>query len=127
VIARLAEWARRTRRELVAVHLAIRDPRTPRHAKVLGAVVVAYAFSPIDLIPDFVPILGYLDDIIIVPVGIWLTLRLIPFEVMADARSRAAEQLQQRKPVSWVGAVFIVALWVGLSLVAASWLWSLAR
>ncbi len=115
MIAKLAEWARHIKRELVAVYLAVRDPRTPWHAKVLGALVVAYAFSPIDLIPDFVPVLGYLDDVIIVPVGIWLTLRLIPAAVIADARSHVDEQLQQRKPVSWVGAAVVVAIWVGLA------------
>ena len=122
VIERIKGWARRLKRELVAVYLAVRDPRTPWFAKVAGAMVIAYAFSPIDLIPDFIPVLGYLDDAIIVPVGIWLVLRLIPAEVMEDARAQAEEQLRQPKPVSWAGATLVVVVWVAIAVLAARWL-----
>lgn len=115
MIRRLTAWAKRLKVELTAVYLAVRDPRTPWYARALGAAVVAYAFSPIDLIPDFVPVLGYLDDALIVPAGIWLVLRLIPADVMVDARARAEEQLRKPKPVSWVGAAFIGAIWLGLA------------
>lgn len=121
VIERLTAWARRIKRDLVAVYLTVRDPRTPWLAKVVGAMVIAYAFSPIDLIPDFIPVLGYLDDAIIVPVGIWLVLRLIPVEVMEDARARADDQLRQPKPVSWAGAT-VVVVWVAIAVLASRWL-----
>jgi uncharacterized membrane protein YkvA (DUF1232 family) len=115
MIRRRGAWAKRLKVELTAVYLAVRDPRTPWYARALGAAVVTYAFSPIDLIPDFIPVLGYLDDVLVVPAGIWLVLRLIPAEVMVDARSRAEEQLRRPKPVSWVGAAFIGAIWLGLA------------
>ena len=121
MMAKLIAWAKRLKQELVAVYLAIRDPRTPWFARVLGAAVVAYAFSPIDLIPDFIPVLGYLDDAIIVPIGIWLVIRLIPAEVMAEARSRADEQLRQPRPVSWVGGASVVVIWAVLA-AATVWL-----
>ena len=74
--------------ELVALRLAIGDPRTPWYARAMGAIVVAYALSPIDLIPDFVPVLGYLDDVVLLPLGVWLTVRLIPTEILAECRDR---------------------------------------
>lgn len=115
----LIAWARSLRREVVAVYLAIRDPRTPWYARWLGLAVVAYAFSPIDLVPDFVPVLGYLDDLLLVPVGIWLVVRLIPDEVLRDARARVDEQLQRPKPVSWGGAAVVVLGWLVAAVVVA--------
>ena len=88
---RAKNWARTVRRDTVSLYLAARDERTPWYAKALAAVVVGYAVSPIDLIPDFVPVIGYLDDILLVPLGLWLVRRLIPAEVMEDCRSRAVE------------------------------------
>ena len=122
MIARLKAWARRLKVSLIVLYLAVSDPRTPWYARVLGAAVVAYAFSPIDLIPDFIPVLGYLDDLVIVPAGIWLVLRLIPVEVMHDARARVEEQLRKPKPVSWTGAALIALVWVTLA-AAAAWVW----
>lgn len=90
--------------------IAARDPRTPWPARILAAVVVAYALSPIDLIPDFIPVLGYLDDLFLVPLGIWLVLRLIPGEVMADARRQAADM--ERPGKSLWGLALVVALWL---------------
>ena len=106
------------RRETVAVGLAIRDPRTPTLARVVGALVVAYAASPIDLIPDFVPVLGLLDDLLIVPGGLWLTVLLIPDEVLEDARARADVELQ--KPRSLAAGLFVVAVWVGVLMLAVA-------
>lgn len=110
-------WARRVKRDLFALYLAYRDPRTPWYARVVAACVVAYAFSPIDLIPDPIPVLGYLDDLILVPFGIMLAVRLIPPDVMAACRAAAATRLQSGKPVSWVAAVSIVCIW----LLVATW------
>lgn len=104
--------ARTLKREVYALWLAWRDPRTPWLARVVAACVAAYAFSPIDLIPDFIPILGYLDDLILVPLGVMLALRLIPPEVMADCRARADEVLASGKPVSRAAAAVIVAIWL---------------
>jgi uncharacterized membrane protein YkvA (DUF1232 family) len=109
---RLRERARALKRELGALLLAWRDPRTPWYARIAALGVVAYAFSPLDLIPDPIPVLGYLDDLILVPLGIWLVLRLIPAEVMSDARRRidAGEAVDLAHPR--VAAAVIVALWI---------------
>lgn len=105
----LKAWARRIKRNVVALWLAARDPRVPMAAKVVAAIVAAYALSPIDLIPDFIPILGYLDDVILVPLGIALAVRMIPAPLMEDLRERAS---LVDKPRSTVGLIAIVALWV---------------
>ena len=109
---RLREWAASLKREIRALWFAIRDPETPWYARAIGAVVVAYAISPIDLIPDFIPILGYLDDLILLPLGLALLRRLIPEPVMARARAKAAEKLADKRLVSWGAAAFIVSLWL---------------
>jgi uncharacterized membrane protein YkvA (DUF1232 family) len=85
---RLKQQAARLRRELRAIGLACRDPRTPWYARVLAGCVIAYAVSPIDLIPDFIPVLGYVDDLLIVPFGLWLAMKMIPIDVLADCRER---------------------------------------
>jgi len=115
----LREWARSIKREIHAVYLATRDPRVPWYAKALGICVTAYALSPIDLIPDFIPILGYLDDLIIVPLGVWLVVMMIPANVMTEYRVIAATAAE--RPVSKVSAVAIVTLWVILA-AAIAWL-----
>ena len=112
-------WARRIKRDLFALYLAYRDPRTPWYARIVAACVVAYAFSPIDLIPDPIPILGYLDDLILVPLGILLAIRLIPAEVMAECRLEAQARMQGDKPVNWIAAGVIVAIW--LLLLIGAW------
>jgi uncharacterized membrane protein YkvA (DUF1232 family) len=116
MLERARAWAAAMRRETVAVYLAIRDPRTPWIAKLVGGLVVAYAASPVDLIPDFVPVLGILDDLLIVPAGLWLTVRLIPHEILEQARARADVELQ--RPKSLVAGFFVVAVWVGAVLLA---------
>lgn len=110
MIKRMKQWARRIKQDVVAIWLAARDPRTPRMAKVLALLVAAYAVSPIDLIPDFVPVLGYLDDLIIVPLGILLVVRLIPADLMAEFRRAAADM--SNRPVSRTAAAVFVAIWV---------------
>jgi len=106
---RLNDWAKGLKRDVVALWLAARDPRVPWYAKLLAAIVAAYALSPLDLIPDFIPILGYLDDLLIVPVGIWATVKLIPKPLMAELRLKAMEQ---REPTSKVGMAIVIFLWL---------------
>lgn len=115
---RLRAWARGLKRDVMALWLALRDPRVPWLAKALAALVVGYALSPIDLIPDFIPVLGLLDDLILLPLGILLVIRLIPPALMAELRGAAAARLDQPRPRSLVAALVIVALW----LLLAAWL-----
>lgn len=105
--------ARQLKAEIFALYWALRDPRTPWYAKALGTLVVAYAFSPLDLIPDFVPVLGYVDDLLLLPLGLWLTLRLIPPAVIAESRARAQTESGGRRPTHWAAAAVIVLIWVG--------------
>jgi uncharacterized membrane protein YkvA (DUF1232 family) len=120
---RLHEWARRLKGELAALWFCSRHPRTPFIAKALIAALVAYAFSPIDLIPDFIPVLGYLDDLILLPIGIWLVLKLVPQDVLAECRQQAARWLEEKKPGprSYLGAAFIVSLWLAALWLAWRW------
>jgi uncharacterized membrane protein YkvA (DUF1232 family) len=110
-----------------ALYLAYRDPRLPWQARVLAILVLAYALSPIDLIPDFIPVLGYLDDLVLVPLGIWAVLRLIPPDVMAEARARAAQALDERAPTWRAGAFIVGALWLALLSIAALVAWRALR
>ena len=119
---RLKTWARGLKREVHAVYLAARDPRVPWYAKALAIAVAAYATSPIDLIPDFIPVLGYLDDLIIVPLGLALAIRLIPPEVMAEHRLSAAAA--EGRPVSKSAAVIIILIWAAAILLSA---WAIRR
>lgn len=114
----LRDWARRLARDAVALWIAARDPRTPWRAKLAAAAVAAYALSPIDLIPDFIPVLGYLDDLLIVPLGVWLAVRLIPPELMATFREAAARRAD--RPRSAAGAAAVIALWM-LAAALAAW------
>lgn len=114
-------WKQRVRQlktETYALYLAYKDPRVPWYARLFAALVVGYAFSPIDLIPDFIPILGYLDDLILVPLGILLALRMIPAAVMAESREKAREVMAQGKPVNRAAAAIIVAVWLLLAALA---------
>lgn len=115
----LRTWARRLKHDIVALWIAARDPRVPWYAKALAAAVAAYALSPIDLIPDFVPVLGYLDDLLLVPAGIWLVVKLIPTPLMAEFREMAARRAD--KPASRAGAVFVVLLWMAGLVLAYLW------
>jgi uncharacterized membrane protein YkvA (DUF1232 family) len=119
MIEQARQWARVVKRDAHATYLAARDPRVPWYAKALALCVAGYALSPIDLIPDFVPVLGYLDDVIIVPLGILAVVKLIPPEIMAEHRSLAAAA--QDRPVSRTAAIVIAVLWVACTALAA-WL-----
>jgi uncharacterized membrane protein YkvA (DUF1232 family) len=118
----IGQWKRRARQlkvETYALYLAYRDPRVPWYAKLFVAGVVGYAFSPLDLIPDFVPVLGYLDDLVIVPLGVALALKMIPGTVLDECRERAQEILSQGKPTNWAAAGVIVVIWLlAIALVA---------
>jgi uncharacterized membrane protein YkvA (DUF1232 family) len=114
MLERLRSRARALKSELAALYLAFRDPRTPWLARGVALLTLAYALSPIDLIPDFVPVLGYLDDLIIVPAGIALAIKLIPSQVMAEARHAASASSSQARPLGWVGAAFILLIWLTL-------------
>lgn len=117
--SKLKDWTRTIKRDAHAIYLAARDPRTPWYAKALAICVAGYALSPIDLIPDFIPVLGYLDDLIIVPLGILAVVKMIPPEVMAESRVAAA--LAAERPVSRIAAVIIAFIWAA-SIVLTAWL-----
>jgi uncharacterized membrane protein YkvA (DUF1232 family) len=106
--------ARKLKREVYALYLVSKDRRVPWYARVVAVAVVAYAFSPIDLIPDPIPVLGYLDDLILIPLGIALVIKLIPAEVMQDCREKAALTMQAGKPKNWVAGGIIILIWVSL-------------
>ncbi len=108
------------KKELSAIHIAYLDPRTPWYARVAAILVIAYALSPIDLIPDFIPVLGYLDDLIIVPLGIFVAIKLIPAEIMASAREKAASSTQSLPSQNRWGILIIIFLWIA-GLVFAGW------
>lgn len=110
LVGRFGAWAQRIKREVAAIVLAARHPRTPWYAKLLLAIIVSYALSPIDLIPDFIPVLGYLDDLVIVPAGIALAVRLIPPDVLDECRLRT--ELSSQLPHSVIGAVIVICLWL---------------
>lgn len=119
----LKTWAKRIKRDGVTLWFAGKNPRTPWYAKALGVFVVTYALSPIDLIPDFIPVLGYVDDVLLLPVLIWLTIRLLPPEVLAECRSQADEWMRTKgsKPSSRAGALLVAVLWLAVG--AAVWFW----
>lgn len=126
LLSSLKQWAYHLKTETYALYLAARDPATPWYAKFLAAVVAAYAFSPIDLIPDFIPVLGYLDDLILLPLGIMLAIRLVPSPVMTKCRERAACELRNR-PVSRRAGVVIVAIWGVLTATGIVWVYRACR
>ena len=116
---KLRLWARAVKRDIHALYLACRDPRVPWYVKALAIVVASYAISPIDLIPDFIPVLGYVDDVILLPLGIFLVVKLIPPDIIAEHRKSAAAAT--KRPVSKTAAAFIVALWL-ISFALATWI-----
>ena len=118
----LKKWAANMRRDAHALYLASRDPRVPWYGKLLAAAVAAYALSPIDLIPDFIPVLGYLDDLVIVPLGVLLVVSLIPDEIMAEHRTTAATALS--RPFSRAATAAIVVIWIALTVAAGWWVFA---
>lgn len=121
--ANLKAWAKRVKRDGVTLWFAGKNPQTPWYAKALGVFVVAYALSPIDLIPDFIPVLGYVDDVLLLPALIWLAIKLLPPDVLASCRSQADEWMQTKgsRPSSRAGAALIVVMWIAIG--AGAWLW----
>ncbi len=119
MISSLLQWAKQLKREAVTLWFCYRHPQTPLIAKILSIGIVAYAFSPIDLIPDFIPVLGLLDEVILLPIAIWFTLKFIPAPILDECRGKAAQWLAEKhgKPRNWFGAAFIIALWI-----LAAWL-----
>jgi uncharacterized membrane protein YkvA (DUF1232 family) len=120
-LRRISEWARAVKRDVLVVYLVARDPRMPWLVKMLATAVAAYAFSPIDLIPDFIPLVGYLDDLVIVPLGILAVIKFVSAEVLAELRKEAARRLVAR-PQSWAGAAAIILLWLVLLALMVRWL-----
>lgn len=118
MIERWKQRARELKTETYAIYLAYKDPRTPWYARLFAACVVGYAFSPIDLIPDPIPVLGYLDDLVLVPLGIAIALKMIPPPVLAECREKAREAMDQGKPTNWTAAAVIVAIWLFLTALA---------
>ncbi len=117
-LGRLKSWARRLKAEIHALYLAYRDPRVPVHARIFAAIVVGYAFSPIDLIPDPIPILGYLDDLILIPLGVALAIRMIPGPVLDECREEARRAADEGRPINRMAAVVVVAVWLSLAALA---------
>ncbi len=115
-IESLKRWAHSIKRDVVAVYFAARDPRTPMALRIFALIVAAYALSPIDLIPDFIPVLGYLDDVLLVPICLWAVLRWLPPVVLVEARQKAATAIA--RPRSNMGAAAVIAIWLGLGIVA---------
>ena len=108
------EWVDRLKHDTVALWFACRDRRTPYGVRILGFLIVAYALSPIDLIPDFIPIIGYLDELILIPIGLWVLLRLVPEQVLSDCRGKADEWFASgsTKPRSSLGAAVVILIWI---------------
>ena len=115
MLLQIKGWARRLKRDSHAVYLAARDPRVPWHVKLLALAVAGYALSPIDLIPDFIPVVGYLDDLVIVPLGVWLVLTLVPSDIMVECRAKA--NAAASRPISRGGMAAIILLWMAGALV----------
>lgn len=115
-------WANRLKREVRVLHIAYRDPRTPWYARLLAVCLVAYAVSPFDLVPDFIPVLGYLDDLLLLPLGIALAVRLIPPAVLADARRTAHAAAPRPNRLGWLAASFVIVLWCAAVLSIVAWL-----
>jgi len=121
----MLDWkqqVRKLKKETYVIYLACKDSRVPWYTRALAAIIVAYALSPIDLIPDVIPIIGYLDDLILVPLGIILVLRMIPPVVLTQCRLQAETAMEQDKPTSWIAAVVVVAIWLLLGFLAVIWL-----
>lgn len=121
-MSRIGRWAHRARIDAHAVWLAARDPRTPVPARLFGAAIAAYALSPIDLIPDFVPLLGLLDDLVLLPLGVWLFVRMVPPALFAEHRALA--EAASERPVSRGGATAIILVWLAAAALIAAYMWS---
>jgi uncharacterized membrane protein YkvA (DUF1232 family) len=127
-VKKIERWKQRTKElkaDTYALYLAAKDPRVPWYAKLLSALVVAYALSPIDLIPDFIPVLGYLDDLVLIPLGIALVIKLIPPSVLDECKEKARRRIDQAKSKTWVAVAFIIVIWVLLAAFLSRFLFKL--
>jgi uncharacterized membrane protein YkvA (DUF1232 family) len=115
------QWARQLKKETYAIYIACKDPRVPWYVRVFAGFVVGYALSPIDLIPDVIPVLGYLDDLILVPLGILLVVKMIPSDVLVECREKAEAAMGQGKPTSRSAAIVIIGIWLVLGILAVIW------
>lgn len=127
LLNRLKTMAKKLKINLMVMYFAYRDPRVPLIAKVFAICVVAYAFSPVDLIPDFIPVLGYLDDLILVPLGVYIALRLFPKEVLEEYRTKAEEHRKLGRPKNWVTGTLIIAVWIALAVWCGWYLFGLLK
>jgi len=125
VLQQIKSKARLLKREAFVLYFAYKDQRVAWYAKLFAICVVAYAFSPIDLIPDFIPVLGYLDDIILVPLGVWIALKLIPDEVVKNCRAKAKELLSKGKPKNWFMGILFICVWVAFGIWITWYLYNL--
>jgi uncharacterized membrane protein YkvA (DUF1232 family) len=123
LLNRFKNWVKKIKTEVIALYVATKDPRTPWFAKLFAVMVVAYFFSPIDLIPDFIPVLGYLDDLILVPLGIAIALKMIPDNVLEDSRIKAQAKISEGKPVSRIAAMIIILIWLSIAVIGSLWLY----
>ena len=119
----LKKWAEQLRRDILTLSIAMRDERTPLWLRLFGFLIIAYALSPIDLMPDFIPFIGFLDELILLPVGLWILIKFLPAEVLANARMQAGIRIANGKkyPCSMAGAIIVIAIWM----MVIWWLWSL--
>lgn len=124
ILNELKQRARQLKTETLALYFAARHPSTPWYAKVLVAVIVAYALSPIDLIPDFIPILGYLDDLILIPMGIYLAIKIIPTPVLQQCRAQAQQKMAEGKPVNYIAGAIIILIWITIVAAVLFWIYN---
>jgi len=117
--------SKKLKTEVYALYLASKHPRTPWYAKVLAGLIMGYALSPIDLIPDFIPVVGYLDDLIVIPLGIALLMKIIPRDILEECKAKAEAELSKRKPKSWVAAIIIVLIWLLVIYLILTLIWPL--
>ncbi|WP_234293300.1 YkvA family protein [Fictibacillus sp. FJAT-27399] len=114
-IIKWKQIAKSFKQNIAVLYFAYRNPKTPLPARIVLLIVIAYAFSPIDLIPDFIPVVGYLDDLILLPIGIWFAIRLLPAEVLKDSREKAANHNNTGKPSYWISGVLVIIIWIALA------------
>ena len=120
-IQKWKQIAKKLKTQAIALYFAYQHPQTPWYAKVFAGLVVAYTFSPIDLIPDFIPVLGYLDDLLLVPLGITLALKMIPPDVITECRQKAELATKENKPVNWIAGAVIILIWVVMIILMVIW------
>lgn len=124
MMEQLKAWAKQLKRQVFVLYYAYRDKRSPWYAKLFSMCVVAYAFSPIDLIPDFIPVIGYADDLVLIPLGVLAAIKMMPGEVIEDAKKKADARMNQGKPVNWAAGVMIILLWAAVLAVVLTYLYN---